>query len=76
MKRFFAFMILLLLLAGCRSTPFDTHTVIDWVDFIKWEGREYNGIYRCFSRRRIFRRKGWRSEIPGYRQCHEPKLQN
>ncbi|MBT2690576.1 hypothetical protein J7I93_20680 [Bacillus sp. ISL-47] len=45
MKIPIVFIILLSLLSGCRSMPFDTHTVIDWVDFIKWEGREYNGIY-------------------------------
>ncbi|MFB3165083.1 hypothetical protein ABLO26_27370 [Neobacillus sp. 179-J 1A1 HS] len=45
MKKWGLFIILLILLTGCRSTPFDGHAVIDWVDFIKWEGIEYNGIY-------------------------------
>ncbi|MFS0634410.1 hypothetical protein AB1K84_00790 [Mesobacillus foraminis] len=35
---------ILLLLAGCNS-PFNGQTEIDWVDFIKWEGKEYHGIY-------------------------------
>jgi hypothetical protein len=38
------FLLLLLLLLGCR-TPFSGHTTIDWVDFIKWNGIEYNGIH-------------------------------
>lgn len=45
MRRFNILILLLLLLVGCRSTPFDGHTIIDWVDFIKWNGIEYNGIY-------------------------------
>ncbi|WP_419887414.1 hypothetical protein ACN6MT_18335 [Neobacillus niacini] len=45
MRKWGFFILLLMVLTGCRSTPFDGHTVIDWVDFIKWEGIEYNGIY-------------------------------
>jgi hypothetical protein len=45
MKKWGLFIILLIILTGCRSTPFDGHAVIDWVDFIKWVGIEYNGIY-------------------------------
>lgn len=37
--------LILLLLTGCRSTPFDGHSVIDWVDFIQLDGKEYNGIH-------------------------------
>jgi hypothetical protein len=44
-KKSSLFILLLIVLTGCRSTPFDGHTVIDWVDFIKWEDIEYNGIY-------------------------------
>ncbi len=33
------------MLTGCRSTLFNVHTVIDWVDFIKWGDKEYNGIH-------------------------------
>jgi hypothetical protein len=33
-----------LLLTGCRSSPFNNYAVIDWVDFIKWDGQEYDGI--------------------------------
>lgn len=45
MKKWSFLVLFLLLLTGCRSTPFDGHTIIDWVDFIKWDGKEYNGIY-------------------------------
>jgi hypothetical protein len=45
MKKWGIFIFLLIALTGCRSTPFDGHSVIDWVDFIKWDGIEYNGIY-------------------------------
>ena len=41
----FMFVILLLVLSGCRTTPFDGHSIIDWVDFIQWDGKEYDGIY-------------------------------
>jgi hypothetical protein len=41
----FMVVFILLLLTGCRSTPFDGHSVIDWVDFIQWDGKEYNGIH-------------------------------
>ncbi|WHX98237.1 hypothetical protein [Neobacillus sp. DY30] len=45
MRKWGLFILLLLVLTGCRSTPFDGHSVIDWIDFIKWDGIEYNGIY-------------------------------
>lgn len=45
MKRMGIVMLLAVLLTGCRTTPFDRHTIIEWVDFIKWDGIEYNGIY-------------------------------
>lgn len=45
MKKWCLFILLLIVLTGCRSTPFDGHSVIDWVDFIKWDGVEYDGIY-------------------------------
>jgi hypothetical protein len=45
MKKWGLFIILLIVLTGCRSTPFDGHSVIDWVDFIKWDCIEYDGIY-------------------------------
>ncbi|MDW0118046.1 hypothetical protein QTL97_13960 [Sporosarcina thermotolerans] len=35
----------LLLLTGCRSLPFGGQSRIEWVDFIKLNGKEYNGIY-------------------------------
>jgi len=37
--------LLILILTGCRSSPFGQHVVIDWVDFIKWKGKTYDGIY-------------------------------
>ncbi|MFP7298051.1 hypothetical protein [Neobacillus niacini] len=45
MRKWVLFILLLFVLAGCRSTPFDGHAVIDWVDFIKWEDIDYDGIY-------------------------------
>lgn len=45
MKKYSIFILLLIVLTGCRSTPFDGHSVIDWVDFIMWDGIEYDGIY-------------------------------
>jgi hypothetical protein len=45
MKKWGLFIFLLFVVTGCRTTPFDGHSVIDWVDFIKWDGIEYNGIY-------------------------------
>ncbi|WP_108672339.1 hypothetical protein [Peribacillus acanthi] len=45
MKKWGMILVLLLVLTGCRSTPFSGHSVIDWVDFIKWDGIKYNGIY-------------------------------
>ena len=34
----------LLLLVGCGSTNIGGHAIIEWVDFIKWEGIQYEGI--------------------------------
>lgn len=45
MRKMSLLFVFLLFLTGCRSTPFDSHSIIDWVDFIKWNGEEYNGIY-------------------------------
>ncbi|WP_299094220.1 hypothetical protein [uncultured Metabacillus sp.] len=45
MRRLNVLIFLFLLLVGCRSTPFGGQTIIDWVDFIKWDGIEYNGIH-------------------------------
>lgn len=36
---------MLLLIAGCRAAPADHQAVIDWVDFIKWNGVEYSRIH-------------------------------
>ena len=44
-RSIFIFVFILLLLTGCRSTPFDGQSVIEWVDFIKLDGKEYNGIH-------------------------------
>jgi hypothetical protein len=47
MKKWIALLGIFLLLTGCQSptTPFDGNVVIDWVDFIMWDGVEYNGIH-------------------------------
>lgn len=37
-------LLLMLILTGCRS-PLHQNTVIDWVDFVKWNGVEYDGIF-------------------------------
>ncbi|WP_088068165.1 hypothetical protein [Gottfriedia luciferensis] len=39
------FILLLFLLVGCRSNPLGGQAIIDWVDFVKWDGIEYNGIH-------------------------------
>jgi hypothetical protein len=45
MKKWGLCILLLIVLTGCGNTPNGGHAVIDWVDFIKWEDIEYNGIY-------------------------------
>ncbi|QCJ42664.1 hypothetical protein FAY30_12505 [Bacillus sp. S3] len=46
MRRFTSlFIVLMIILTGCRSSPFGQHVQIDWVDFIKWNGKTYDGIY-------------------------------
>src|SRR3954465_11272913 len=37
--------LVIIILAGCKSSPFGQNAVIDWVDFIKWNGKMYDGIY-------------------------------
>lgn len=37
--------LLMIILSGCRTNPFGSQTIIDWVDFIKWNGKMYDGIY-------------------------------
>ncbi|OCA83111.1 hypothetical protein A8F94_18455 [Bacillus sp. FJAT-27225] len=37
-------LLLTIILAGCQNPFQQTHVEIDWVDFIKWNGEEYNGI--------------------------------
>ncbi|MGG0174795.1 hypothetical protein [Gottfriedia acidiceleris] len=39
-----SFIILPLLLVACRFTPSESQSIIDWVDFVRWNGVEYNGI--------------------------------
>ncbi|MEH7121131.1 hypothetical protein V7128_27540 [Neobacillus vireti] len=44
MKKTFSLCLLItFILAGC-SSPLHHNTVIDWVDFVKWDGKEYDGI--------------------------------
>ncbi|MGG3891553.1 hypothetical protein [Metabacillus fastidiosus] len=45
MVRFNIFILLLLLLSGCQTARTESHTTIDWVDFIKLENTEYNVVY-------------------------------
>lgn len=37
--------VLMIILSGCRTSPFGQNVVIDWVDFLKWDGKVYDGIY-------------------------------
>jgi hypothetical protein len=41
----FIFILIVLLLTGCRPSAFGGQVVIDWVDFIHFDGKEYNGIH-------------------------------
>ncbi len=36
---------LMIFLTGCRSSLFGGNSIIEWVDFIKWNGVTYDGIY-------------------------------
>ncbi|MEY9976806.1 hypothetical protein [Lysinibacillus sp. RC79] len=45
MKKWVTLSFFLIFLMGCQSIPFGgSQIVIDWVDFIKWNGIEYDGI--------------------------------
>ncbi|MBS4174254.1 hypothetical protein [Bacillus sp. FJAT-49736] len=44
MRKMWLVLLLLLTLSGCTNTT-TTHIAIDWVDFIKWNGKIYKGIY-------------------------------
>ncbi|WHY64493.1 hypothetical protein [Neobacillus sp. SuZ13] len=39
------FIFLVFILSGCQSLS--QNTIIDWVDFIKWDGKMYEGINTC-----------------------------
>lgn len=39
------FISILLLLSGCRLSAFGGQVVIDWIDFIHIDGKEYYGIH-------------------------------
>lgn len=39
------FVLILMLLSGCRPSAFVGQSVIDWVDFIHINGKEYDGIH-------------------------------
>lgn len=43
--RMLTFILILLFLSGCRLSAFGGQVVIDWVDFIHFDGKEYNGIH-------------------------------
>ncbi|MDR4947372.1 hypothetical protein [Neobacillus cucumis] len=42
-KTFCLVFLFMFILAGCNS--FHQNAIIDWVDFVKWDGIEYDGIY-------------------------------
>ena len=42
MKRWLGVLLLILFLTGCQAPQ----TVIDWVDFVKWDGKQYESIYQ------------------------------
>ncbi|KOS68897.1 hypothetical protein AEA09_10315 [Lysinibacillus contaminans] len=44
MKKWIMLSSLVVLLAGCRSNILGGQTIIGWVDFIKWDGKEYIAI--------------------------------
>lgn len=45
MRKIFSLCLLVMfILIGCRS-PLHQNVVIDWVDFVKWNGVEYDGIF-------------------------------
>lgn len=44
-RRMFFFGLILLLLTGCQPSALGGESIIEWVDFIKLKGIEYNGIY-------------------------------
>jgi hypothetical protein len=37
--------VLMIILSGCRTSPFGKNVQIDWVDFLKWNGKVYDGVY-------------------------------
>ncbi|WP_066062986.1 hypothetical protein [Neobacillus soli] len=39
------FILLMMILTGCQTGTLNHQTVIDWIDFIKWNGKMYDGIY-------------------------------
>src|SRR3954467_12899179 len=43
-KTFSLCLLVMFILVGCRS-PLPQNVVIDWVDFVKWNGVEYDGIF-------------------------------
>ncbi|MDR7071544.1 hypothetical protein [Fictibacillus barbaricus] len=45
MRRLGLFMLLMALLSGCNNFSMPgSHTIIDWVDFVKWNGVKYDAI--------------------------------
>ncbi|MCP3761714.1 hypothetical protein NLX67_04865 [Domibacillus sp. A3M-37] len=46
MRKYALLALLVVLLAGCRSGVSESsHSAIDWIDFVKWDGVEYQGIH-------------------------------
>jgi hypothetical protein len=46
LKRLCSLLFMIILVVGCNQHG--THTEIDWVDFIKWQGKEYHAVYNGF----------------------------
>ncbi|WP_251550676.1 hypothetical protein [Neobacillus muris] len=44
MKRLALMIIMIFTLTPCKNIPL-SHSIIDWVDFVKWDEKEYLGIY-------------------------------
>lgn len=42
MKKWLGALVLMIFLTGCQAPQ----TVIDWVDFVKWDGKQYESIYQ------------------------------
>ena len=44
MKKWMRLSLIVILMAGCQPATPSSEMEVDWVDFIKWDGKEYTGI--------------------------------